>query len=122
VAALRGSFVAATNAAIQLPCQVQETRDLYGRMQADATEMGEQIVDKESQLDRLLTHGTIDEIELEKILKEIGQLQAKLRDIYLNSHLEQKNLLTKHQVVMYDKIRGYDSDTHGAHGSHRHSC
>jgi len=99
--------------------QIMKTQDLFNRMQASAIELGEQLVNKEKQLDQMFADSTINPDRLEKALSAIGALQAKIRYVHLSAHLEQKQLLTKHQIMLYDRLRGYGSGSHGAH-DHSH--
>jgi hypothetical protein len=78
-----------------------------------------ELVEGEQKLDQLFAQGSVDKNSLETTLQDIGTTQAKLRNVHLSTHLEQKELLTKHQIMMYDRIRGYG----GANGSsgHKHN-
>jgi len=98
--------------------QIKKTQDLFEIMQSKAAKLGKQIVEKEKELDQLFAEGSIDDAVLDKKLQEIGSLQAKLRYVHLSTHLEQKQILTRHQVMLYDKARGYGE---GSHDMHNHS-
>ena len=98
--------------------QIEKTQNLFNKMQAEAIRLGKQIVDKERELDRLFVKSAISAETLDRLLSEIGVLQAKLRYVHLSTHLEQRKLLTRHQVMLYDQLRGYGS---GSHGDHDHS-
>ena len=100
--------------------QIQKTQDLFNKMQSKAVKLGKQIVEKEKELDQLFAEGSINDGVLDEKLQEIGSLQAKLRYVHLSAHLEQKQILTKHQVMLYDQLRGYGSGSHGGDG-HNHS-
>jgi hypothetical protein len=52
---------------------------------------------------------------LQTYLSEIAELQAELRFVHLRAHLDTITLLTPHQVMMYNRMRGYESDTGGHH-------
>ena len=95
--------------------QINKTQHLFNKMQSKAVELGKQIVEKEQELDQLFADGSIDEGVLEKMLQEIGVLQAKLRYVHLSAHLEQKQILTRHQVMLYDKARGYGEGSRHMH-------
>ncbi|HVL36287.1 MAG TPA: hypothetical protein VM489_11510, partial [Burkholderiales bacterium] len=60
--------------------------------------------------------------QLRSLVLEIGRLQAEVRLVHLQAHLEQKALLTTSQVAAYDALRGYvDNDNApAAHRPHRH--
>ena len=96
--------------------QLKQTQTLFNSMQTNAKIFGKQLIEHEQELDGLFAQGSINKKSLEKILQDIGAIQAQLRNVHLSTHLEQKQLLNNHQIVMYDRIRGY-----GTNGSHNHS-
>jgi Spy/CpxP family protein refolding chaperone len=98
--------------------QRRRTEELFAGMRSRAIDLGKRILEKERDLERLFVEGSADAGRLREILLEIGALQAELRYVHLSAHLEQKQLLTNHQIMMYDNLRGYGS---GSHGSHDHS-
>ncbi len=100
--------------------QLEKTKSLFESMKKEATKLGKMLIDKEKELDRLFASGRISAKKLENILMEIASIKAKLRYVHLKAHLEQKQILSSHQVVLYDKLRGYGS-SHGHHHNHEHS-
>jgi Spy/CpxP family protein refolding chaperone len=97
--------------------QTRQTQAIFETMQAQAVALGKQLVEKEKELDRQFANGSMDAVSLHALSSDIGVLQAKIRYAHLVAHLEQKALLTKHQVQLYDQLRGYGA----AHGQgHRH--
>ncbi|MEE8379367.1 MAG: hypothetical protein V3R49_03230 [Gammaproteobacteria bacterium] len=96
--------------------QLKQTQTLFNKMQAKAINLGKQLIEHEQKLDQLFAQGSVDKNSLEVTLQDIGAIQAKLRNVHLSTHLEQKELLSKHQIMMYDRIRGY-----GAGGSHNNN-
>lgn len=100
--------------------QIEQTEALFGRMQASAKDLGARIVEEEQALDTLFATGTPDVLALESRLGSIGQLRAQLRLTHLSAHLEQRPILTPHQVDLYDRLRGYGdsgpADHDPAHG------
>ena len=96
--------------------QLKQTKALFNIMQTKAKALGKQLIEHEQKLDQLFAQGSVDKNSLETTLNDIGAIQAKLRNVHLSTHLEQKQLLSKHQIMMYDRIRGY-----GANGSHNNS-
>jgi Spy/CpxP family protein refolding chaperone len=101
------------------PEQTRQSQAIFETMQAQAVALGEQLVEKEQELDRQFTNGSIDAVSLHALLSNIGGLQAKIRYTHLVAHLEQKALLTTHQVQLYDQLRGYGA-AHGKGHSHAH--
>jgi hypothetical protein len=74
-------------------------------------------------LDQLFAKG---EITLERLNAEttaIGDIQGRLRAVYLAAHLETRSILTPEQVALYDKLRGYNATRTSSHdhtGEHQH--
>ena len=104
--------------------QLKQTQILFNTMQEKAITLGKQLVEGEHKLDQLFAQGSVDKNSLETTLQDIGAIQANLRNVHLSTHLEQKQLLTKHQIMMYDRIRGYgENGSHNAshNNSHNHS-
>ena len=97
--------------------QVARTRAIFAAMQKDAIRHGQSLVEKERELDRLFATGTINPDKLRAVLAEIGRLQAELRRVHLQAHLDQRAVLTPEQVGRYDTLRGYGSSA----GDHSHS-
>lgn len=98
--------------------QIAETRALYARMNAAARELGLRLVDGEKALDEQFANGTVTAQSLAQQLAAIGEIRAQLRGVHLQAHLEQRALLTPHQVHRYDALRGYLGGGHD-HG-HNH--
>jgi hypothetical protein len=98
------------------PKHVLELASELEAMQKQAVELGRQLVDHESELDRLFASGEISTYQLEDRLAEIGALQAKIRFVHLATHLEQKDVLSEKQVMQYDRLRGYAN----GHSAHKH--
>ena len=94
--------------------QKERTIALFAAMQAEAVELGKRLIAAEAELDRLFAAGTIDVESLEAQLARIGELQAQLRFVHLDAHLQQRSILSHHQVAHYVTLRGY----HGDHGEH----
>lgn len=99
--------------------QIERSEAIFAAMKARAMSLGKQLVAKETELDRLFASGSIDPASLETLLSAIGSLHAELRYAHLNAHLEQRTLLTQHQIHRYDQLRGYGSDEHH-HSGHAH--
>ena len=99
--------------------QNAKTKELFESMKNEAVSIGRELIEREKELDYLFANETIDDTQLEAILIEIGTLQAKLRYVHLSAHIEQKNILTPHQIMLYDQLRGYHSG-HAHHGEHSH--
>jgi Spy/CpxP family protein refolding chaperone len=88
-------------------------------MKAQAITLGIQLVDKERELDQQFASQSIDAESLATLVSEIGILEARIRYVHLNADLEQKAILTKHQIQLYDQLRGYGS-AHNHEQGHSH--
>ena len=99
--------------------QTTRTQAVFDTMKAQAITLGKQLVEKERALDRQFASGSMDAGSLKTLLSDIGTLQAKIRYVHLSAHLEQKALLTKHQIQLYDQLRGYGT-SHGGGRNHSH--
>jgi Spy/CpxP family protein refolding chaperone len=87
--------------------QAKRTKAIFQTMQARATALGKQLVEKERELDQGFAAGRMRADTLKALLSDIARLQAEIRYAHLNAHLEQKALLTSHQIQLYDQLRGY---------------
>ncbi len=94
---------------------------IFAAMKARAGELGKNIVEKERALDGLFATRAITAETLRTLTAEIAQLTGRLRAVHLAAHLELTGVLSRHQVVRYDQLRGYGGGggqmDHGAHGS-----
>jgi len=91
------------------PEQKLKIKKLFKNMNAEAVALGNSLISLETQLNEGFSKATIDQEELIKLVNEIAKVKAKLRISHLSTHLETPKILTKQQVVMYNKLRGYGS-------------
>lgn len=89
--------------------QVAQTNRIFDRMRDKAVKLGTQLVEFERELDALFSAGGISAPALDALLLQIGETRAKLRGTHLQAHLEMKEILSRHQVMMYDELRGYSN-------------
>jgi Spy/CpxP family protein refolding chaperone len=92
------------------------------RQRTQARTLGQQVIDAERELDALFASGQITRERLASQLDRIGALQAELRAVHLEAHLEQARILTPEQTGRYAALRGYAGTRagHGDHGSGHH--
>lgn len=97
--------------------QHERTQALMDGHKARARAIGRRVVDAERALDRAFASGQASADEVARLTREIGELQGELRAEHLRTHLAQRALLTPHQVVQYQRLRGYASagTSHGDH-------
>ena len=105
--------------------QLNRIRDLYEEMKTKAIPLGLQLIDQERELNRKFADGNISEEELHGLLAQIADTTLQLRYAHLSAHLETPRILTPHQIVTYNQIRGYGLDAHppaegSAHTSDMH--
>jgi Spy/CpxP family protein refolding chaperone len=103
--------------------QRERTQSLWRAMDARARSIGQQLVDAERELDALFASKQVTRERLALQLDRIGALQAQLRAVHLDAHLEQVRILTPQQSNRYAALRGYSSAAtgiggHGASGGH----
>jgi Spy/CpxP family protein refolding chaperone len=99
--------------------QQDRTQQLHDDMARDAARLGEQIVNREAELEALFAGGQANHDNTKALVKEIGALQAEYRLTHLGAHLSMRQLLSPQQVADYDRLRGYHG-TNPSHGSHKH--
>jgi Spy/CpxP family protein refolding chaperone len=96
--------------------QRTRTQALFASMQTKAVALGRQLVDEERKLDRLFAGASITQGSLQQSVARIGALQANVRAVHLEAHLEQAKILTPQQRAHYVRLRGYHSS--GAQHAH----
>ena len=97
--------------------QIEQTNRVFESMREKAINLGAQLVEYERKLDALFSSRQISASALDAILLKIGETRAMLRGAHLHAHLEMKKILSHHQVLMYDNLRGYSSGS----GNHKHT-
>lgn len=101
--------------------QRSEITRIFRRMNDGAREVGAAFIAAERALDAAFRSRSVDGAVLARSLTEAGRLRTQLREIHLSAHLETAPLLTRHQRVLYSRLRGYDEPHPPAgHGGRRH--
>ncbi|MEX0915027.1 MAG: hypothetical protein WD397_11365 [Wenzhouxiangellaceae bacterium] len=100
--------------------QQAETQAIFDRMQASAKDLGAELVAAERELDQAFKDKSIDESSLPELVREIGEIESRLRAVHLDAHLRQTGLLADHQIARYKMLRGYQHGGHGSHLKHQH--
>ena len=102
------------------PDQKSKTEALFKKVKTRAVDIGRQWVEEEQALDRQFSSKSITPAPLQSSLERIGKLQAELRRVHLETHLEQTALLSDTQIAAYSKLRGYEAgDDHSGHSRRR---
>lgn len=97
--------------------QIAKSNNLFVKMQSEAAMLGSSLIGKEADLELLFSSGSVNHESLKESLAAIATIKAKIRKTHLATHIEQKTLLTAHQVSLYTKHRGYGT-SHKNHGNH----
>ncbi|MCI5077361.1 hypothetical protein [Oricola sp.] len=97
--------------------QVAAVEALRDEMQAAAIETGARLIALETELEAGFSDATITEAELKSLVMQIAETRGELRFIHLRTHLKTVPVLNRHQVMMYNQLRGYGSGADG-HGGH----
>jgi Spy/CpxP family protein refolding chaperone len=98
--------------------QQLEAQRLFDEMQAQAIQMGEQVIAGEAALNRLFASGVASDASVQAAAVELGRLQGALRGHHLRYHLAMRDLLSPHQIMRYRQLRGYAADDARGHGAH----
>lgn len=98
------------------PEQVTSIQALWETMNQSAKHYGERYLQSEAKIERFFNETETDEKQLPLLLADSANHLAKLRHVHLQAHLKAKPLLTTHQLMRYQHLRGYgSSDKHNQH-------
>jgi Spy/CpxP family protein refolding chaperone len=101
--------------------QVAKTRDIHAAMESDAKRIGKEIVQKEMELESLYANQRATADNTRDIVTALARLQADFRLAHLNAHLQMRDILSPHQIAIYDQLRGYGGrDSHAGSHAHKH--
>ena len=95
--------------------QMAQTQALFDQMQAEASQLGAQLVENERELDALFASKSVTPESVQELADSSASIEARIRFTHLNAHLAQKALLSAHQIVRYDELRGYGKGHHSGH-------
>lgn len=101
------------------PEQSAKTAAIYQTMSQDATRFGQEIVQKEAELEALYAHQKATVENTSRLVNALARLQADFRLAHLNAHLRMRDVLSPQQVALYDQLRGYDQSKPSGAG-HKH--
>ena len=97
--------------------QRRAAHHIFDEMKSQAVTLGKDIVAKERALDTLFATTQLNDQTLNVVLMDIASLNGRLRYAHLRAHLAMKEMLTQHQIMLYDQLRGYGG---GQDAPHRH--
>ena len=99
--------------------QRRQVQAIFDQMNTRAVALGTEIVERERALDQQFAKGEVTAGDVAAETAKIAALQGQLRSVHLEAHLETKPLLNPHQLMVYQKLRGYGAPatrTHHQHG------
>lgn len=97
--------------------QAASVRDLFTAMQAEAVVLGAAVVAREAELEAGFRTASLDADGVTARVMAIAEARGQLRATHLRYHLSTRALLDRHQLALYDRLRGYGD---GHHRHHRH--
>ena len=104
--------------------QEAKTRTLFSQVRKDAAAAGARLIEAERALDTLFAARTADSTRLREALEQVASLQAAVRGIHLQAHIDQAAVLNADQIARYSALRGYgaggQTHQHRPGGGHRH--
>jgi len=100
------------------PAQKEKSKAIFERMQSRAKAAGSRLIDEERKLNELFASRNISPMLLHQTLESIASLQGEVREIHLQAHLEQNEVLSETQAMKYRHLRGYGEQS--AVPGHRH--
>ena len=98
--------------------QRTEVQAIFDEMNEQARRLGSDYVAAEAELSQAFDLGTINGPELQALVAASARIEADLRSVHLAAHLATKPLMSRHQIMLYNKARGYDE--HNTHHGHQH--
>lgn len=104
------------------PAQLARAQALFDAMRAEAVDLGERIIEREAELDRLFADATasspVTPGAVEALALSIGELTGQLRFTHLSYHLTMRDSLDAAQIGAYETLRGYrPTPAHDGHHS-----
>jgi hypothetical protein len=82
---------------------------LFEAMLAETVPIGEQVIEREGELDQLFASRSIMPASLVRITEAIAAEMGALRAAHLGYHLAMMEVLTAEQVRRYGELRGHGS-------------
>lgn len=89
------------------PEQRRRTVDLFGAMQRETRVLGERLIGAERALDRLFADRRATPESVSAATRNAATVAGELRAAHLRYHLAMMDVLTPHQVHLYNGLRGY---------------
>jgi hypothetical protein len=87
--------------------QIEQIEAIFAQMNAEAKQIGQTIVTRETQLSAVFASGVITKQELEARTQELGELYGQFRATHLRAHVQTTPILSADQIAAYNRLRGY---------------
>jgi len=87
--------------------QRRRVEGLFDGMKGEAIALGEALIARETELDRLFAARTVTPAALAAATRAVGEAQAALREAHLKAHLRTAEALSPGQAEAYARLRGY---------------
>ena len=87
--------------------QREEMHAIRQRMLDEAIPLGRALVAAEARLDEAFAKRDVDAARVDALVADAARIEGELRAAHLRAHLTTTALLTPHQVMEYDRLRGY---------------
>ncbi len=95
------------------------TQQLMDTHKTEARTIGARLITAEQDLDRLFADSAITQAALAQQVQTVAALRGEYRLSHLETHRQMRTLLTPHQVMQYDQLRGYtDGNAHESRPRH----
>lgn len=88
---------------------------LFAAMEDEAKEAGARVLAEHAALEAAFRNRTITDAELEARGAALAAAYGEVRLVHLRAHLATIDVLTPHQVALYNEARGYGAADHGQH-------
>lgn len=90
--------------------QFSSISNIFDEMKSGAVRQGEIFMRLEAELNRHFRDGTVTDAILRSSVDETAKARGDLRYIHLVAHLKTADVLSMHQIQMYNNLRGYYED------------
>jgi len=90
--------------------QIKALRIVYDEMKRKAIRKGEELINLETNLEKLFVERTINDNRLRSLLTDIALVRGELRYIHLSTHLKTPEILSESQIIKYNIVRGYSNN------------
>ena len=87
---------------------------------AEVRVLGKTLIGVEEEIEQLFATRSVNPALLRNVLAKSADLQRRIRESHLATHLTQTALLTQAQIASYSKLRGYDASGKAQPSLHSH--